>query len=314
MSDCSPKNKAPVNYVDALKNVAGIDINNDEAFLRKKGGILYNADGSAAAVWSDGSDERPIFLENLKEKVTPAKGVLVKGQDGRIYAITPKDDGRFILTADGDSVFFEDEKTNKTTFNPEDVESFSGCSFDFAVFEACSPTGSYRLRKISRDDLCSNLETANGATTLLGCFGGGMRSIKPSAKGQMLVGLDGDWVEETADLRLKYIGAGIYVEMTGLRTINWDDYGIPPVGAAGVILAELDFFANLTGAAGGQLNMLLNGSSISTLFTGAAGGQSQERFRYSIPVAAGGSITLQATYSGTLTSATMTVTLHGFMH
>ena len=129
---CELIRKAPVNFTDGLKNVRGVDDSGTDALLRRKNGLLFGPDGDIAARWSDGSDEFPIHLPGMKEQVTPGSGVVVKGVNGRIYSIIPKDNGRFTLVADGGQVFLEDEATNKTTFSRDDILSFSGCDFRFA--------------------------------------------------------------------------------------------------------------------------------------------------------------------------------------
>lgn len=306
--------KAPTNTVSKLSKVIGLDEDDQSAALNASPGLLYGPDGDPIAQWRDGSNEQPIVMKSLAERSLGGKGVLVKGPAGQLYALVPAEGGRHVLVHDGSSVVMEREGESKVTFNSDDIKTLAGCGFEFAIWEGCNPDGILRLRRIPTSEICRYLPAATEPATLIGCINGGMASIAGNARNSMMV-CDGDnWVQEAADLRFLFRQTLLYSGANTIITINWDDLGIPAVGVAGVVLAELEMHTEINGPSAKYVYLSINGGGYCVARTGGGGGYFDQNVTKKFQVTPGSSMTIQGVYSGGALSVNASVILSGFYH
>lgn len=304
--NCDPQHYAPTNYAKCLEHVLGTDRNGDQAHLEKRHGILFGPDGNVCARWADGSDERPIFLPDLKEDALGGIGAVVKGADGRIYAVIPADNTDRILMSKAGAVFFEDANLNKTSFPRDEIDEATGCSDKVAVLEDCDNSGYYRLRWVSRETIfgCEAMPTGEEGAHLIVCDGS-LKRIPATAKNQILVSNGSSWVLADRGLSAFYRSMPIYNGVDGILTFSWNNLN-PPPNISGQMVAEFEVTLQISrssGSAATALYFVYNGAQVHGIQ--AYGTEtSHDRFSYSAPVTSGGSFTIQGLTSGDLTGVT----------
>lgn len=303
---CTPPHKAPSNYANCLHHVAGLDSNGDEAFLRKKHGLLYGPDGSVCSRWADGSDAHPIFLPEMKEQALGAKAVMVKGADGRWFALIPNDESiRQVLVSEAGSVHFADNIGYM--FDSDQILEATGCGYKIAVLEDCEGKGEYRLKWLSKSDLlsCSDFPAVTETSGILTCDGE-MKRLTTEATNQMLVSNSGSWgiVERGWNVHMRYIT--LYVGYGAQNTYEWSDLSIPVVVGGKSIYAQLEVIMRIGVGASASYAALAynyNGGPVFQLHC-LAQESDQAYFINTVPASAGSSFTIQGILSGDTDSVT----------
>ena len=296
---CTPAHKAPSNYANCLHHVAGLDANGDEAFLRKKHGLLYGPDGTVCSRWADGSDAHPIFLPEMKEQALGAKAVMVKGADGRWFALIPNDDSiRQVLVSEAGSVHFADNVGYM--FDRDQILEATGCGYKIAVLEDCEGKGEYQLKWLSKSDLlsCSDFPTVTEAAGILVCDGE-MKRLTAEATNQMLVSNGGVWQMVERGLQAYYRNIACYNGSDTVVSLNFSNLSIPAQIAGSPIVADFDITLQIsnTGPNAAALYFVYNGAIVHGI-QAYAQETSHDRFNYSAPAFHGASFTLQGQLGG----------------
>jgi hypothetical protein len=151
--DCpTPANKAAF--------ISGVDgAGNPVALIPKPGGILYNADGSVAAKWADGSVDHPIRTPGMLKSSKKAETVMVMDPSGKWYRLQPQSTENLQwLVSRGGAMGFEDIINERLTRFPAASLDAPTCEYTIATFTQCEGGNVAKIARVSLEDFAEKIK------------------------------------------------------------------------------------------------------------------------------------------------------------
>lgn len=185
--------------------VSGYDgAGNRAALLPKRGGILYNADGSVAAQWADGSVDHPIRTPGMQISAKKAETVMVLDPSGKWYRLKPQstENSQWLISRAG-ALGFEDIINERLTRFPAASLETPSCDYTVAIFTQCEGGSIAKIARVTLEDFAEKIkplliEEEDDAITEASCLtaltglNGAISATLKAGDNQMIISCPGE--------------------------------------------------------------------------------------------------------------------------